>query len=110
MSNDLTKDLANLGQDVLDIWLATATAVFDRFTPEEKALALRVSTRAAKGALVTIMARDESPLDKANIDAQVARMLVGVAIDEREIIKASFWPSVFSAIEDGFGMLVRLLK
>lgn len=110
MSNDLTKDFANLGKGVLDIWQGNAQEVFDRFTPEEKALAQRVATRAAKSAVVTIMARDETALDKANIDAQVDNLLVGVAIDEREIIKKSFWPSVIKAVTDGVEMLLKLAK
>lgn len=110
MSNDLTKDLTNLGQNVLDIWQGNAKEVFERFTPEEKALALRITKRAAQSSVLTIMSRGESALDKANIDAQVANLTVGLALDEREVIRNSFWPSITKAITDGVGMLLKLVK
>jgi pyruvate/oxaloacetate carboxyltransferase len=110
MSNEITDALTELGKGAFDIWQGNSKEVFARFTPEEKALALRVAKRAAQSSVVTIMSRGESALDKANIDNQVARLTVGLALDEREVIRNSFWPSITKAITDGVGMLLKLLK
>ena len=109
MSNELLQDLGKLGGDVFKIWRDNAGKLITEMTAEEQELAKRIAQRGAERAIRTIMAREDAFLD-GDVDAQLKNLEVGFALDERRVLKESFWQSVEQAISAGFGMLGKLLK
>lgn len=107
MSNELLKDLGKLGGEIFETWRDNAGKLITSLNPEEQELAKRIAARGAEMAIRTIMAQDESL--KADVDAQLANLEVGFALDERRVLRDTFWQSLQKAITGGFNLLGKLL-